>query len=249
MLSKTLGLAALLCALGCPGSRADRESDAAFLKRITVAVSRLNDKKASIIRFERTVTAADARRAQRAIGGVKPNGPAYADLSFVQAYYGLDYARNLTRLMRPYRLWRNDVEEWVRQYPAEQTSDTFDGLEMISIALNYLYLKHHDSASLGAWLDMKLDGASAEVSADTLGELWSRHSRDLLKAATSKARQRNLASALNYSRVSDNSRDIERTNKQNLLNELRQFQRDRSPAVAAHARSVIKAVQSIPISR
>ena len=100
------------------------------------------------------------------------------DLAFVLAYYGVDYRRNLRRLMLPDQRWQRGKASMP---------------ESLSDDLMILHDKHHDTASLGALLDLVLDGGPAEGQEDIIAKLWQRQPATLLRlAAGSKTRLGNL---------------------------------------------------------
>ena len=175
-------------------------TDQKFLAHIHHATSRLTDKKSAFLRFDKEVTLADAQQCRKLQHQVTVNSESYVELGFVQAYYGMDYAANLQRVLRPYRVWRTDNRRWVEEYSKKITPWT--DVEETPLILNLLYLRRHDLRSLGTWLDLGLDGASAEVSDDSLGELWKRHQRDMLAASDGHPRRiENLTTALMFNYV------------------------------------------------
>ena len=212
-------------------------NDAAFLARIHRAVAQMSDRKTAFVRFDREVRPADARRCRLLQSSVRPNSQAYADLAFVQAYWGVDYEANLQRLLRPYRLWTHDIQRWEREYPPRSGPDSsLTKLYGVFHALNYLYLKHHDLKSLGLWLDLRLDGDWSEESDDELGELWQRHAADMLRAAAhSPRRLENLADALEYSRMNSVDSAQDRRLRREFFRSLAPLTRSPDPPVARTA--------------
>ena len=175
-------LASLFLLFAAPGSPLSA-SDAAFLTRIDRAVSRMSDRKTAFVRFEKAVTKADAIRCNRLLPNLKPNSVSYADCAFVQAWHGIDYDENIHRLQRPYQLWRADTSRWAKEYPNDTDGQKLTDMDSMYTTLNWLYLKHHDLKSLGAWEDLRLDGAWAEGSDEELSDLWANHAPDMLEAA------------------------------------------------------------------
>lgn len=212
-------------------------ADSTFLARVHRAVARMSDRKAAFLRFEHEVRPADARRCRALQSSVRPNSQAYAELAFIQAYWGVDYETNLQRLLRPYRLWTHDINRWEREYPRFGASDrSLTELSGVFHALNFLYLKHHELKSLGLWLDLRLDGGWAEESDDDLGELWQRHSTDMLRAAAhSPRRLENLAKALEYSRMSSGDAAQERRLRREFLRSLQPLTQSTDVRVARTA--------------
>lgn len=212
-------------------------SNTPFLARVHHAVSEMSDRKAAFLRFEREIRPADARRCRALQASVRPNSQAYAELAFVQAYWGVDYDANLQRLLRPYRLWTRDTARWSREYPSLNALDSsLTELYGIFHALNYLYLKHHDLKSLGLWLDLRLDGAPSEGNADELGALWQRHSSDMLRAAAfSPRRLENLADALEFSWMTTGEPAQDRRLRREFIRSLLPLTRSADPRVVRTA--------------
>ena len=173
--------------------------DSSFLSRIDRAVSRISDKKTAFVRFEKTVTKADASRCNQVLSNLKPNSNYYADCAFVQAWYGIDYDKNLYRLQRPIRYEQTKSKRPEDQYKTDWDEENLLASLKIADALNWLHLKHHDLKSLGAWEDLRFDGAPSEANDDELGALWKRHAIDMLKAAYAHPmRIKNLTEALQF---------------------------------------------------
>lgn len=144
------------------------------------------------------------------------------DLAFVLAYYGVDYRENLQRLMLPDRLWTKGKAPM----PESLTDD-----------LTILHNKHHDTASLGALLDLKLDGGPGEEQEGAIYDLWQRQPTALLRlAAGSKSRLGNLEDMVQI------EGDDAKARKQ-LFAELRRFGRHPDPRVAAAARSLLSSAR------
>jgi hypothetical protein len=140
------------------------------------------------------------------------------DLAFVLAYYGVDYRRNLQRLLLPDQLWQRGKASMP---------------ESLSDDLKILHDRHHDTASLGALLDLVLDGGPAEGQEDIIARLWQRQPVTLLRlAAGSKTRLRNLEDMVQL------EGDDLPARKQ-LFAELRQYGRHPDPRVAGAARTLL----------
>lgn len=163
--------------------------DATALQRLHGLMAHSSDKKAWFVRFERELPASNIPTWQRLQKRVKPNNRTYVETAFALAYYGVDYDANLRRVQRPYLVWLADADgrtadRYGKEYPNDSLADNnLNSWGGTSFALNLLYLKQHDLKSLGAWLDLKLDGAPSEENDDSLMELWQRHSLDMLHAA------------------------------------------------------------------
>jgi hypothetical protein len=163
------------------------------------------------------------RRLQRRLPSSRPGS---ADLAFVLAYYGIDYQQNLQRLLLPYRRWRKGSSSEREQ----------NMLEALPTDLLILYLKHHDVRSLGALLDLQLDGAPAEVHSSVLAALWD-PVRMLRLSDGSPVRIANIGGMLLY--VSDLDRKA-------AAKEVRPFIHHRDPRVARAARKVLQWVMKPP---
>jgi hypothetical protein len=140
------------------------------------------------------------------------------DLAFVLAYYWVDYRQNLQRLLLPDR-------RWVRGKAAMPESLTGD--------LVILHRKHHDDASLGALLDVRLDGGPGEEHEYALYQLWKRKPATLLRlAAGSKRRLGTLEGMV----LMEGDAVMERNP---ILMELRKFTRHQDRRVAGAARRLL----------
>jgi hypothetical protein len=214
-----------------------------FLTRIHHATSQLSDKKAAFLQFNKEVTEADAQRCRQLQNRVPANSEAYVELGFVQAYYGLDYAVNLRRALRPYWLWHTDVQRMSREYHYDANAPWTD-LDSVPLILNLLYLRHHDVQSLGTWLDVRLDGEPAEVNADTLAELWKRHQHAMLLACDGHPhRLDNLAELLEFSAITDDgNRARYNRSKKQFLSTLQPLLGSSDPRIARTARELKKRI-------
>lgn len=226
-----------------------RPEDAA-LHRVREAVLHLDDKKSSFVHFERTLKPSEVTTWQRLLQRVPAYSENYAALSFALAYYGVDYDQNIRRLLRPYRMWQGDVKRWGKEYfdlqPRESIidRDSLVDLDFVWFSMNLLYLKHHDLKSLRTWLDVELDGHWAEGCDESLGDLWKRHERDMLRAAAgSPDRLSHLAEALAFSYFPENT-DAERIAYRSMIAELRHRTHDRQPQVALAARRLVPELQA-----
>ena len=215
-------------------------NDTAFLTRIDKAVSRMSDKKTAFLHFEKVVTKADAIRCNQLQAKVAPNSGYYADCAFVQAWYGIDYAANLQRITRPYRLWKTNSSRWEKEYTQANDNVSTD-IDSCYSLLNWLYLKHHDLKSLGAWEDLTLDGAPAEGSGDDLYELWDSHAKDMLRAAYGHPRRiNNLAETLNWGH--EEAGDKDHTKEE--IADVRPYLRSKDKRVASAAQSLVETLRS-----
>jgi hypothetical protein len=164
------------------------------------------------------------RRLQRRLLSSRPGS---ADLAFVLGYYGIDYQQNLQRLLLPYQRWRKGSS-------SERDSNM---LEALPTDLRILYLKRHDVRSLGALLDLQLDGAPAEVLSSILADLWSQNPITMLRLSDGyPVRIANLAGMLEY--VNDLDRKAAK--------EVRPFIHHRDPRVARAARKVLQWLRKPP---
>ena len=228
-------------------------TDSAFLTRIDKAVSRMSDKKTAFVRFEKAVTKVDAIRCNQLQSKVAPNSGYYADCAFVQAWYGIDYDANLYRLLRPYRFsamsqsvarqerQKSEAEQQKEYSSREAMSALLLDLDSFYDALNWLYLKHHDLKSLGAWEDLTLDGAPSEGSSDELGVLWVNHAPDMLRAAYGHPlRIKNLAEALAFSNTNESFKE----GKKRTIEEVTPYTRYKEKRVASAAKSLVSKLRS-----
>ncbi len=185
--------------------RIEKSPPPPLLKRVHRALSGASDKKAWFVRFEKQVTPADALASRKLIPTLKPNSLAFAELSFVQAYYGVDLPQSLDRVQRPYLLWRHKINQWGTEYAAANKAD-FDlrSNDNVVLVLNLLYLKRYDPQILGRWLDLKLDGSWAENNSFELASFWQRHAGEMIRSASDKpSRVKRLAQLLAFERYGD----------------------------------------------
>jgi hypothetical protein len=170
--------------------------------RLDRAITQLAYREVNPNRFERQWPPSNIAKWRRLQKELPTNSKYYANVTFILAYYGVDYERNLERLLKPYRDWRNQY----RKPPSRSdgnvaTSEAYDensvDVEDIPPKLALLYQKHHDARSVGYLLDMRTDGALAEAQADALEHLWPENKATLLRSAFGSAtRLHNLADML-----------------------------------------------------
>lgn len=214
-------------------------SDKQTLHRLDVTLNPLSDKKAWFAKVERELPPSQIPVWQRLQQQTPANSKHYAELSFILAYYGVDYEANLKRVTRPYQFYSRGYNYFKREYRGDWETE-WTGYGETWFALNLLYLKQHDVQPLRLWLEQRLDGCPAEGSDDELGELWKRHQSDMLRAAYgSEVRLNNLAEALAFNYVYE-SRTAERL----LLAQLSCWEHAANPQVAAVARQVYGKVKS-----
>jgi len=217
-----------------------------LLNRVHRALANPSDKKAWFIGFEKRVKPTDAQTARKIISMLKPNSRAYAELSFVQAYYGVDLPASLDRVQRPYTLWHRHVNQWVREYDFKVQQDYSDlrSNEMIVPILNLLYLKRYDPQILGRWLDLKLDGAWAEGNADEIGAFWQRHAGEMIRVAGLKpSRTKLLAENLYFLRLDFSDGKITYAKeRRKLFAEIAPYIRDKNQQTAKAAQALQKAI-------
>ena len=216
-------------------------NEKAFLTRIDKAVSRMSDKKTAFVRFEKSVTKADAIRCNQMQSRVAPNTNYYADCAFAQAWHGIDYDANIQRLLRPYRLMKKDYNRALREYGASVPPESLIDLGGFYYALNWLYLKHHDLKSLGAWEDLRLDGGALEGSSSELSVLWIHHAPDMLRAACEHPQRiKSLAWTLD---AAYGEEGYERY-AQKACAEARPYLRSKDKRVASAAQALVKELRS-----
>ena len=123
------------------------------------AVGRLESGTISREQFERLAPRRNVPTWQRLQRRIHYPQSGWLDLAFVLAYWGVDYRRNVQRLMLPDQLWQRGKAS----IP-----------EMLTVDLMILHDKHDDTASLGALLDVGLDGGPAEEQEAAIYTLWQR---------------------------------------------------------------------------
>jgi hypothetical protein len=209
-------IAALVFLVSLPArlSPADRAVQATLRR----AVAGLENDSITARQFERLVPRRNVpiwQRLQRRI--IYPRYGAM-DLAFVLAYYGVDYRHNLQRLLLPDKAWQR------RKGPMP---------ENLASDLDILHEKRHDLASLGALLDLVLDGDPAEGQEAVISNLWQREPVTLLRVASgSKTRQRNLEDMV---QMEGDDRRV----REQLFAELRRFGRHADRRVASAARRLL----------
>ena len=230
----------LFLVLAAPGAPLSA-SDTAFLTRIDKAVSRMSDRKTAFVRFEKTVTKADAIRCNQVLPHLKPNSVSYADCAFVQAWYGIDYAANIQRLLRPFHLWRVKPNQWKKEYPQGNDIPFLVDKDSLYLALRYLYLKGHDLRSLSAWEDMPSDADLLPPYSRDLRDLWDDHAADMLRAAYGHPQRiKNLA----YSFSSFSGDPTSEYPFSEAVADARALRRSKDKRVAGAAQALVSVVHS-----
>lgn len=234
---------AVLALFGFGGVKASEQTT--LLNRVHRALANPSDKKAWFTGFEKRVKPADAQTARRIIPTLKPNSRAYAELSFVQAYYGVDLPASLDRVQRPHKLKENQWEQEYRQ--AEENYPDLRHSEMIVPILNLLYLKRHDPQILGRWLDLDLNGAKAEQNSTEIEEFWKRHAGVMIRVAGLKpSRIKLLAENLAFERLDPSqSKAILLKEHQKLFAEIAFYKRDKNPQTARAAKALQRAILKV----
>ena len=216
-------------------------SEKAFLTRIDKAVSRMSDQKTAFIQFEKSVTKADAIRCNQMQSRVAPNTNYYADCAFAQAWRGIDYDLNIHRLLRPYRFMKKSEAAQEKDYPFSSQLGPLIDPDNFYVALNWLYLKHHDLKSLGAWEDLTLDGAPGEGNDDELSALWDNHAEDMLRAAFNHPlRIKHLAGILVWGYEEADDKDHA---KQEIA-DAKRYTRSKDKRVASAAQALVKELRT-----
>jgi hypothetical protein len=211
---KALLALALLLSLPARLSPADRTAQATLRR----AVAGLENESTSPRQFERLAPRRTVPLWQRLQRKVRYPRYGAMDLAFVLAYYGVDYRQNLQRLFLPDQAWQRGRASM----PEGLIGD-----------LVILHDKHHDTASLGALLDLALDGGPAEVQEATIYGIWQQEPAMLLRvAAGSKAR----LGALDVM-VQMEGDDLKV--RRQLFAELRRFSRHPDRRVAGAARRLL----------
>lgn len=126
---------------------------------------------------------------QRLQKHTNPHKQTGAALSFLLAYYNVDFNKNLSRILLPYQDWKKG-----------NTSGWYDGgynVDNLPSLLERLCDKHHKSSLLVTLLDLKTDGAFSESQSISLYNIWSSEPRKLLRlCSTHSERRDNLLRAI-----------------------------------------------------
>jgi hypothetical protein len=212
-------------------------ADKATLARLRTAISDAANQAITLRRFERLLPQTNIPQWLRLQHRIPASRKDYMNVTFMLAYYGRDYRRNLDYLFKPYRDWRRQYESPDSTSRDEETAGEYDpnaaDVEDVPYFLMLLYKKHHDSKALGHLLDMQTDGALAEGQCDALNKLVP-HEVALLRAASfSSIRLNNMAKM--YRSICETPSDT-RTNIQ-ALREL--YLKHPDPRVATAAKRVI----------
>jgi hypothetical protein len=226
--------------------RTSSEQDQAARAALRRAVTLLENDQISREQFEELVPRADIPRWQRLQRQIPVPRPGSADLAFVLAYYGVEYAQNLDRLQQPYRRWRRLCTRLRCRVSAHDQGV----IETLPGDLEILYGKHRDAVSLGALLDLQLDLASTEAGTDgsaagaqmaALHRVWINHAPAMLWAASAApGRLQNLAWSLAL--ANDNTYDREEALRQ--LDDLCQHADLRVAQAAGKVRTRLLAIYS-----
>lgn len=221
-------LLALALAISHPAHSSTLGNARAALRR---AVAGLEKGEISQEQFERRLPPAQIPTWRRLQQRTPTPQPGSADLAFVLAYYGVDYAHNLQRLLLPYRRWKR-----VQANLGTPSAHEAAVVQNLPEDLMILFSKHHDRASLGALLDLQLGGAGEDTftrAAIHFQQLWSRSPATILRvAAGSPTRLGSVAKLL--AEWNDTPGD-----RQQLLARVRKLTRYPDPQVARAARQVI----------
>jgi hypothetical protein len=153
-------------------------SDQAAMTALRQAVRTLENTQ-SQKQFERLVPRSKVTAWQRLQRHLPDPLPGSADLAFVLAYYGVDYQRNVHRLLRPYWRWRHS-----NAHPDATIGHDSEVVAHLPDDLCLLFLKHHDALSWGTLSDLRFDGDTAETRADDIYDLWRREPVRLLRVAS-----------------------------------------------------------------
>jgi hypothetical protein len=203
-------------------------ADRAALATLRRSVDQREGGKISASQFERLAPRSKIPTWQRLQQQIPSPRSGSADLAFVLAYYGVDYPQNLRRLLLSYRrLNRANAHSSERTLAHDEAV-----VENLPADLSLLYRKHLDARSLGALLDMRLDGASSEEQMGALQELWPGHAVEMLRVADgSPARLGNLAEMLG-------GEDETAGQSKDTLAEVQKYARHRDPRVRRAAERV-----------
>jgi hypothetical protein len=186
----------LLGVVGSPLSRQQRT----LLRQLHGRILRLSTDKKDMHHFEHQTSHRERLQWQQLQNSPNLSKATTADLAFALAYYGIDYDRNLRRVLKPYTVWRQVYTNY-RPGTADDIKDytgLTDAVEAVPGRLAILFAKRRDSKSIRYLLDMQTDGAVAEAHTSAISQLWNDgHELALLRAAcTSKTPLDNLAQVL-----------------------------------------------------
>jgi hypothetical protein len=205
------------------------------------AVTRLESNEISQEQFEQLQPQSRIATWLRLQRRIPPPRTGSADLAFVLAYYGVDYPRNLQRLLLPYHRWRRAASAGAPMPSAHEAAVVKNLAEDLII----LYRKHHDARSLGALLDLQFGGApdAAELNARKalyFQQLWSGHEQVVLRAASrSPVRLGNVAKMLAEGNEHAGDRKA-------VLDDVRRFTHHPDSRVAQAAGKVIFLLEAEP---
>jgi hypothetical protein len=187
-----LTIVVLLIVAANPG----RAADTAALARLRQGIQQLEERQISPKQFEEQLPRSNVsnwQRLQRQIGATRSGA---GDLAFVLAYYNVDRARNVDRLLQSHRRWLRPRPRALRDDQEPTRLERHDGAIVGTIArdLQILYLKFRDTSLLRTLVSLQLDGGPAEEQTDILQELWPEDRIRMLRvAAGSTAAVENLA--------------------------------------------------------
>ena len=217
-----------------------------LVAKIHSAISKLQyeDKRhVKLAQFEREVKFVEAGTSKRLLSKVKQDSNTYGELSFVQAYYGIDFGDNLGRLLKPYKLFKSDPAEFDKKYPAVKLSDTMTHLDHLPSALAVLYLKRKDQKPLGDLLDLQLDGGPNKLKNYEIGLLWKRHAAEILSIThKNQKRQDDLATALLFNESAGGKAGIKDA-KRRIIASLTRFRYNKEFRVSNSSKELAQAVR------
>ena len=229
------------------------QTDAQRLTKLHEAISKLtmgkhaygkSSENITSVQFEKLYPIGNIQKWETLRTRIASSTAGYNDLTFLLCYYKRDYARNVYNLLRQYRLWQmmldpnSPANARVSLRHNHHLPYTIEAVEATSGYLQLLYLKHHDTLSLGSLLDLRLDGALAEEQSDFIGELWDMDAVPLLVSAyRSAVRTDNLAGALWMK---------DKGAKQEAYRELKRLSHNPDPRIAASAKKVEQELRKLP---
>ncbi len=222
-----------------------RENNLVAKIHSAISKQQYEDKKhTNLAQFEREVKFVEAGTSKRLLSKVKPTSNTYGELSFVQAYYGVDFGDNLGRLLKPYKLFKSDPAEFDKKYPSIKLSDTMTHLDHLPSALAVLYLKRKDQKPLGDLLDLQLDGGPNKLKNYEVGLLWKRHAQEILSITHHNAkRQDDLATALLFNE-SAGGKDGIKDAKRRIIGSLTKYRYNKEFRVKNSSKELVEAVKN-----
>ncbi len=142
--------------------------------------------------FDRMPSAEIARRLTPIRKALYRGTRAYTSVSFVLAYYGIDFEKNALRVVESIHLMKHTPAKLQEAGFKPQGQDPY-GAQGVAGAVKTLYSRNHSAPLMRAYLRAPVDGFMAEDSLDTIGKLFLKYPGRLLVAASSPDDMKSLA--------------------------------------------------------